>query len=478
MPTAAPIRPPAVAGQFYPGSPDALRNEVDQLLARASETGLGERIVALVAPHAGYVYSGATAAAAYRQVQGQSFDAVIVIAPSHRDAFDGVSLMAKGGYATPLGALPVHREIAERLLKSGAGIRETTLGHGLEHAIEVQLPFIQRAIGEVPIVPLVMMDRSWTICRKLAHAIAEATQGMRVLAVASSDLYHGYSEAECQAIDEVTLEEAEKASPEEFCNDLASEQVQACGGGPIAVVKEFARRRGALGTRVLAHATSADATGHHGGYVVGYGAVVYYSEAGAGNAEAEATEAALSEADRALLLDLARKSIRAAVADQPAPDVPQDRPALLEPKGAFVTIRRQGELRGCIGQMQATKPLAETVILMACSAAQHDPRFESMVPEELEDSTLEISVLSPLRKIASPDEVVVGTHGILVSGRGRRGVLLPQVPVEQGWGREAFLDHVCMKAGLPLSAWHDEDITLEVFTAEVFGDDRPIGLCP
>jgi len=473
--TVEPVRPPAVAGQFYPGSPDALRKEVDRLLDRARKVDLKAQIVALVAPHAGYAYSGATAAEAYRQVKGQSFDAVIVIAPSHRDMFDGVSLMAKGGYATPLGVLPVHQEIANRLLKGTSRIHETSLGHGMEHAVEVQLPFIQRAIGDVPIVPIVMMDRSWETCRALAAAIVEATKDFRALVVASSDLYHGYSEAECRSIDRTTLEEAEAGSPEEFCRDLETETVQACGGGPIAVVKEYARLLGTSGARVLAHATSADASGGHGsgGYVVGYGAVAYLAAPKA----ADSDKPTLPEEDRTTLLDLARRSIRAAVAGKELPEVDLTSlsSALQQPCGAFVTIRREGDLRGCIGTIYPDAPLAEAVVRMAESAALKDPRFFPMTPEELADSTFELSVLTPPRKLVSPDEIVVGKHGLLISGRGRRGVLLPQVPVEQGWDRETFLRHVCLKAGLPTGAWRDPDIALEAFSAEVFGDDRPVG---
>lgn len=467
-----PVRQPVVAGQFYPGSPDALRKEVDRFLERAKRADLGPQIVALVAPHAGYLYSGATAAEAYRQVQGQTFDAVIVIAPSHRDAFRGVSLMPKGGYATPLGALPIHEEIAARLLESGKGIYDTPLGHGAEHAVEVQLPFIQRALGSVPIVPTVMMDRSWETCRALAEALVEATKEFRVLVVASSDLYHGYSEAECRATDEVTLRDAESGSAEAFCRDLEAEKVQACGGGPIAVAKEYARLRGAFGARVLAHATSADALGkgEGGGYVVGYGALAYYSTSEAPKPEV------LSENERQTLIDLARATIRAVVTGSKLAEIglASLSPALREPRGAFVTIRRQGNLRGCIGAIYPDAPLAETVVQMAESASLRDPRFLPMTTDELADSLFEISVLTPPRKLGSPDEVVVGKHGLLISGRGRRGVLLPQVPVEQGWDRETFLRQVCLKAGLPSTAWRDRDITLEAFAAEVFGDEEPI----
>jgi len=475
------IRFPAVAGQFYPASAAALRRDVDRMFAGAPDVGLGARIVALVAPHAGYVYSGAIAAQAFRQVQGQTYDAVILVAPSHHDAFPGVSIMAEGGYATPLGTLPIHTGIARQLLEEERLVHSTELGHQLEHAVEVQLPFIQRSIGTVPIVPLVMLDRSWPTCRALATLLAKAAQGLRVLVVASSDLYHGYSEVECGAIDETTLCEAERADPQTFCADLAAEKVQACGGGPIVVAKEYARLVGATGARVLAHATSAEVAGYHGGYVVGYGAVIYYradaaERAGAVEKAAEvAPSAELTDADRAVLLDLAKRSIRAAVTGCPPPRPSDASPHLLEPRGAFVTIHRGEDLRGCIGQLYAVRSLADTVISMARAAATGDPRFEPMCPDELDDAQIEISVLSPLRPVVAPEEIVVGRHGIMITGRGRRGVLLPQVATEHGWDRETFLSHTCLKAGLPPNAWRDCDVEIEAFTADVFGDDEPIG---
>ncbi len=469
MNTQAPIRTAAVAGQFYPESPDVLREEVDALLAAApKDDRITGDIVAIVAPHAGYIYSGRIAAIAYRQVQGREYDAVVILAPSHREAFAGVSLMPAGGYETPLGIAGIHEGIARKLLEQGGCIHETRKGHGPEHAVEVQIPFIQRALGSVPIVPLVMGEHSWPVCNSVARAIARAVEGMNVLVVASSDLYHGDSEAECETIDRVTLAAAESRPPQQFCADLDAGRAQACGGAPIAVAKEYARLLGASGVRVLAHATSADVTGHRGGYVVGYGAIAYFRNGAA------VEQSSLSEEDRALLLRLARESVRAAAAGRPLPQPPKGHPALEEPKGAFVTLHKDGDLRGCIGLLQAYQPLAATVIEMAQAAAINDPRFPPLREHELDTTTLEISILSPF-EVTKPEQVEVGTHGIFITGRGRRGVLLPQVATEQGWDRETFLEHVCLKAGLPRNAWQSSDVVLERFSAEIIHDTGPIG---
>lgn len=178
----------------------------------------------------------------------------------------------------------------------------------------------------------------------------------------------------------------------------------------------------------------------------------------------------LDDADQQQLLAVARRTLEAHLAREPRPLFDAPGAALLEPAGAFVTLRRSGELRGCIGTFEAEQPLIDTVQRMAVAAASSDPRFERVQAHELDQLTLEISVLSPLRE-ATADEVQVGRHGVYVTRGMRRGVLLPQVATEQGWDRETFLDHTCLKAGLPATAWRDDDVRIDLFTAEVLSEE-------
>jgi AmmeMemoRadiSam system protein A len=177
----------------------------------------------------------------------------------------------------------------------------------------------------------------------------------------------------------------------------------------------------------------------------------------------------LSSKNRGVLLDLARKAITAAVRTGQLPPCEVTEAQLLGQQGCFVTIKQKGALRGCIGNFTSEKPLYQLVQEMAVSAATRDPRFYPMKEEDLEGFELEISVLSPLTKIESPEEVVVGTHGLYLEKNFSRGVLLPQVPVEQGWNREVFLSQTALKAGLRRDDWK-EGADLYVFTAEVFGE--------
>ncbi|HDS73995.1 MAG TPA: AmmeMemoRadiSam system protein B, partial [Firmicutes bacterium] len=469
---------------FYPGSAAQLRVDVDRMLDDAEDFGIGDRVVALVAPHAGYVYSGVTAALAYRQVRGCTYDVVIVIAPSHRDMFPGVSIKPDGAYATPLGDAKIHRDVAKAIIEQCPDAHADERGHRAEHAVEVQIPFIQQALGDVPIVPIVMLDRSWGVCERLARAIHEATAELRALVVASSDLYHGASVDECEATDDRTIDAAVHADPREFCEQLEDDTVQACGGGPIAVAKAFAALRGATDARVLGRTNSAEVSGSFTGYVVGYTAIAYsFTDEDLARADSNETpsSATLTPEQRATILSLAKCAVRAAVLENEPPALPTDPSLHGKDQGAFVTLRTGGRrgagmLRGCIGRMAPSgSPLAEVIIEMARAAALQDSRFMPVEPPELDDITVEVSVLSPLRRVDSPDEVTPGVHGLLISGYGRRGVLLPQVATEYGWGREEFLNETCVKAGLPRNAWRSGNVTIEVFTADVFGDEIPIG---
>ena len=458
----ADVRTPVVAGTFYPGSPGTLRDQVDRLLSEAPDLDVDGEIVALVSPHAGYVYSGATAATAYRQIQGHDYDAIVVIAPSHREVFHGVSVKKHGAYATPLGELPVHEQLAARIIELDPGATDSDRGHGDEHAVEVQLPFIQRSLGDVPIVPIVMLERTWATCRSLAQAIRDASADLRVLVVASSDLYHGHDTTECDERDRHTLQQAVGVSAEAFCKEMTDNLAEACGGGPIAVAKAYAELLGADRGTVLTHSTSADVTGAREGYIVGYGAVVY--------SVPEVEDEGLTADEQTTLLQVARETIERCARGDTPPDPPTDMPGLMEERGAFVSLYLSGELRGCIGQMRGHGPLVQTVIDMAESASMNDPRFSSVEPDEVQKLSIEISVLSPLRKIESTDEIVVGKHGVIVEGKGRRGVLLPQVPVNYGWNHRQYMERLCLKAGLPSSAWKDTDMEFVVFTADVFGE--------
>ena len=271
------VRPPVCAGRFYPSDPSELEGLVTRLMDAAERTATADSITALLAPHAGYAFSGPTAAVAFKQVSGGSFDTVFVLSPSHYETFQGVSLFPGIAYETPLGTVPIDLKRAEALAAAAPDlIRTDEIGHRQEHGVEVELPFLQMAIKSGwKLLPLVMGSQSARACHHLSDAILATGYGGSTLIVASSDLYHGYSYEACHASDHRTLEAVERLDPDAFLIGLESASYQACGGGPIAVASLLAQKSGGRQAHLLAHTTSADVTGKHDGYVVGYGAAVF-----------------------------------------------------------------------------------------------------------------------------------------------------------------------------------------------------------
>ena len=490
------VRSPVVAGAFYPGAARTLAADVDGYLQAAGVADLGGELVALISPHAGYVYSGGVAAHAYALLRELSFDTVVVVAPSHRVSFAGASVYGGDGYATPLGVVPVDRNLADAIAAASPTLRYEPRAHSAEHSLEVQVPFLQRTLEDFTIVPVVMGEQGEAAVRVLADALSgavrERSSGGRVLLVASTDLshFHGYEEA--VALDSVVLDAVNAFDAEGLLRALGRGECEACGGGPMAAVMMAAGALGADRARVLKYANSGDVTGDRS-QVVGYmaAALTRSGDARPGDGEAGAASgkesdesaapdggrpfAGLSRDEQVALLGLARSAIETALRGGPPPQIEIQTASLEAECGAFVTLHKRGRLRGCIGYIRAVKPLHRTVAEMAVQAAVHDPRFPAVTTDELPLLDIEISVLSPLRDVGDVGAIVVGKDGLIVQDGAHSGLLLPQVATEYGWDRETFLEHTCLKAGLPPDAWKGDGVTILSFTAEVFGEKQLLG---
>jgi AmmeMemoRadiSam system protein B/AmmeMemoRadiSam system protein A len=459
------IRNPAAAGRFYPDDPLDLKRQIQTFIDEVTEEPVEGDVLALVVPHAGYVFSGSTAAASFKYIADLRVDTVFVLSPSHFDPFQGVSVYTGAGYRTPLGVVPIDQACARSLVDYAPDVFSATeLGHREEHGIEVELPFLQVLLSPSwQLVPIVMAERSSTICRRTAEAILSVSEGKQILVIASSDLYHGYEYEACHASDERTLQHIEQLDPEAFIQGLETEVYQACGGGPIAVAIHIALHHGPCHTKSMAHTTSADISGRRSGYMVGYGAVAIY--------KVEEEHIGLNDEERRQLLTLARTSIEeeiGAVSARVSSDEVSDQ--LQHARGIFVTLRFQGQLRGCIGQVQTKTPLYETVCQAARSAATHDPRFQAVTPEELNGLTISISILSPFTPTKNKDRIQIGRDGLYIRRADMAGLLLPQVAEERSWDAETFLAQTCQKAGLWPSAWQEPETEIFVFTTEEFGE--------
>jgi AmmeMemoRadiSam system protein B/AmmeMemoRadiSam system protein A len=465
------IRRPAVAGSFYPADSATLARQVRELLNRASKEEIPGKIVALVSPHAGYLYSGQVAAQAFKLVEGADFETVIVVAPSHRVFFQGASVYDRGGFETPLGTVSVDKDLCRKIMAESEILRFLPQGHSQEHSLEVQLPFLQGALGKFSLAPIVIGDQSFATCQKVGQAIAQGAKGKNVLLVASTDLSHFHSYDRAVKIDQVLLEDIRAYDPEKLQQDLQEEKAEACGGGPVIAVMIASRELGANESRVLSYRNSGDVTGDRSG-VVGYAAAVFYRNPGAAEKAGARKKAGISlglqEEEKKALRRIALAAIEGklkGVRSAPAEKLGSN---LQEKRGAFVSLHKSGRLRGCIGQIVPTKPLQQTIADMAVAAAFDDPRFDPLTLREMKDLELEISVLTPMERLKNPDEIEIGRHGLYLKKGFCSGLLLPQVAVEYGWDRNTFLEETCRKAGLSRGAWKEKGTEIYIFSADIF----------
>lgn len=457
------IRPP-VAGKmgFYPYSKEALSQEVYNLLSSAPSPGLNGELVALIVPHAGYQYSGLTAAHAYKLLAQRSYETVVIIGPAHQAIVNGAAIDPADAYETPLGKVSVDKEVAEELVKSNPSIYYDAQVHAQEHSIEVQIPFLQAVLKDFKIVPIVMGEFSWNYIKALSSALAKIAQEKSILIIASSDLSHYHSYEEAVKMDKEGLKEVVKMDSQTLYTKIQSGKCEMCGALPILTVIETAKKLGAQKAKLLNYRNSGEATGDKS-RVVGYSAVAFLKPL------TLKSESLLNDKEQKELLKIARQTLEDYLKNNKTPEIEVTSPNLTRHQGAFVTLKKNGELRGCIGHIESDKPLYKVVSEMAIAAATQDPRFPPVTYDELSEIKIEISVLSPIRKVNDIREIVVGRDGLIIRKGFASGLLLPQVPVEWGWNRNEFLRQVSLKAGLEPDAWKTAE--LYRFTAQVFGEE-------
>ncbi len=483
-------RSPVVAGQFYPDDPDNLSKTVKKMLAKASSSPEGE-LIGLIAPHAGYVFSGNVAAESFHLLEEkENIENVILVGPSHSEGFYFSSVLTGGYYTTPLGEVPVNSELAKAIVESGEDeyVQASIKGHAIkgtwgEHCLEVQLPFLQSVLKDFSIVPILMGNQSYEMSKQLAESIVNVIRGTNSVLVASTDLSHYHSYREARKLDSNILRQVRAFNPRGIAELIDNREAQACGSGPVMTVMMCSHSLGADSSRVLEYKTSADSP--YGDYerVVGYMAAAFEKknqddkpeQAETNNIDRKNIEVdqqspdEITQDQKISLLRLARAQIRSAIlGDVPQPVRLNDQ-KLSENMGAFVTIKTSGKLRGCIGFVESDRPLSVNVAEAARAAATRDPRFSTLNIDELDDTEIEISLLSPMSPI-SPEKVNPGKHGLWIIKGYNRGLLLPQVASERKWDRETFLENICLKASLPGDSWREKDIELYSFTAVVFKD--------
>ncbi len=469
------VRPAAVAGGFYPANPQELTAVADGFLARVHASKIAVTPIALIAPHAGYVYSGAVAAEAFAQLKGRNVQRIVIIAPSHYEYFTGASIYDGRSYTTPLGRVTVDQSFAKQLAKESALIFRSGRGHSLvngrgEHAVEVELPFLQRTLKSFTLVPIIMGDQSYETCRALGVALAHMIKDRKTVIVASSDLSHYHPYEDCVRRDKKVLQAIKEWDYYSLSKNFNARIWEACGGGPVVATMIAAERLGANKAQLLKYANSGDIPGGEKSRVVGYSAWALYHDAEVENTGENGFS--LNKAQQKALMQIVRRAVEEAVREgkKYEPPAPPDESLRID-RGAFVTLSENGQLRGCIGYTSPVKPLYLTVRDVAGEAALHDPRFSPLSERELPLLHYEISVLSPFRHVLDVKQIKVGRDGLLIKKGNYTGLLLPQVAVDWKWDRRTFLQQTCRKAGLPLDAWKDAQTDIFKFSAFVFGEE-------
>ncbi len=463
----ASTRPPYVAGSFYPATTSQLRRAVDSFLERVPALNLEGEVLGIQVPHAGYVYSGEVAAYGFKTVKGKDYDLVILLGPSHFYPFRGGAVSPAEFWETPLGKVPLDREFARKLVKKKIGYFFSEKYHQREHSLEVELPFLQRVLKPgFRIVPIVIGPYYPQSLLPSAEKFADLLRKRNFLLVISSDLSHYHSLEECNARDKRTLKALLSLKPASFLWGALRGEYEACGASAIALGEEILLKLGVNSAVLLKHGTSADA-GAGTRRVVGYSSVAFLK---ASRGERPSTGFSLTKEQKNYLIKLAREAIKTALEGKTYEPPPPPWEALKEPRGVFVTLKIKGKLRGCIGYILPVKPLYRATAEVARAAAFRDPRFPPLTKKEFPRVKIEISVLTPPEPV-KPSQVVVGRDGLIVNYRGAQGVLLPQVPVEEGWDRITFLSAVCLKAGVERDCWR-KGARLYSFRAIVFKEDE------
>jgi AmmeMemoRadiSam system protein B/AmmeMemoRadiSam system protein A len=460
---ALPVRPPAVAGQFYPADPEELKQQINQFLAKVPADQTAHPRL-LIVPHAGYSFSGPVAAYAYKTLQGQTYSRVILIGPSHSARFNGMAIFAEGSWETPLGSVPVDQVFAQKLIAADPQIFANTSHHQTEHSLEVQLPFLQTVLTNFQIVPILLGQVDQALLVKLAGALAQHLDSSS-LVIISSDLSHYPSYDVAKKVDQETIKAILTGKLTQFNQTLQEQEklnypnlfTLACGSEAIRVGLILAEKLNFSQIKLLHAANSGDVPPADHSQVVGYAAIGFYS-------------AALSP-DQKTLLDLARQTLVKHFAGQALPQPKNLSSFLTQSRGVFVTLTKAGQLRGCLGEFSPPDSLWQVVQRTAIAAATKDSRFPPVEVQELKDLKIEISVLSPKRKLDRWQDIQLGSQGVILQKGTVSGTFLPQVAQETGWGLEEFLSQLCtQKLGLAKDCYRQPDVTIYTYTAQVFSE--------
>jgi hypothetical protein len=465
----------AVAGKFYPGDKNSLEDSLKAMFKRAVPKKIDNPVLAIICPHAGYIYSGDVAASSFNQIEKKHYKYIFVIGSSHHAIYNGASIYDAGDFITPFGRVKVDKELARSLIKSNKCFSDNIAPHSGEHSIEAQLPFLQYLLGDdINFVPVLIGGQTENDCKQIAKALKPYFNSDNLFVI-STDFSHYPTYGDAQANDKLTAGAISSNSSEKLMqtihqmesSGMKNLQTALCGWTSVLTLLYITNDIPDLKYSIIASKNSGDSPFGNKNEVVGYCSIAI--------SQSEKKDLSqnffLTKDEKTQLLKIARETISKYVSSQVVPeiDIKNLSPRLLQPCGAFVTLKENGQLRGCIGNFSAEKPLYQTVQDMAVAASTNDTRFDPVAKDEIEKLEIEISVLSPMKKIKSIDEIMLGKNGIYIRKGKSSGTFLPQVASETHWTKEEFLGHCARdKAGLGWDGWKDAEIF--TYKAIVFGE--------
>ena len=475
-------RQPYAAGRFYPADKNELSKDLSQLFENCKKSSTIWKVRAIISPHAGYVFSGEIAASAYSAIPKNAvYKNIFIIGSSHVMYFDGASVYNTGDYITPLGKVTVNREIADKLILDNKVFAFPTTAHIQEHSIEVQIPFIQSYFKNIPpIIPIIIGTDKENTIKKIAEALRPWFTPENLFII-SSDFSHYPAYKDAVENDSLTAMSIISGKPRIFLNTLrnnASKNISGlatsmCGWTSGLTLLYLAEGNDKLETKRLDYCNSGDSPSGGKAEVVGYNAMVMIDKDQSSSLpHTSGNSFSFTMEEKKKLFDIAKKSIESRFTDykyvMDERSMPDD---LKKPMGAFVTLKINGALRGCIGRFFSEEPLYNVVSESAISSAFEDPRFSPLTKDEYKVTNIEITVIGPLKKINNINEIVLGKHGIYIKKGLRAGTMLPQVATENGWSLEEFLGYTSRdKAGLGWDGWKDAEIS--IYEGVVLEDKR------
>jgi hypothetical protein len=477
-------REPVAAGRFYPANRETLESDLSRLFSDCRKIQEERKVRAIVSPHAGYVFSGKVAASAFSSIPANSvYKNIFIIGSSHVMAFDGASVYNTGDFITPLGKAVVNRDIGNRLKSSNKVFDYPTEAHRQDHCLEVQVPFIQYYFDRVPmIVPVIIGTSDEARIKAVAEALRPWFTSENLFVI-SSDFSHYPSYDDAVDIDNTTATALISGDPEVFLSSLrknSSKKVphlstSMCGWTSGLLLLELINGDRNLDMKRIDYCNSGDSPYGDRDEVVGYHAIAVLEKMrGQDETQGESAELYFTDEEKRMLFSIARNSIKSRLfGDERAYIINEKQvtPALKEKRGAFVTLKVNNTLRGCIGRFLSSDPLFEVVRASALSSAFEDPRFPALKKEEFEKVNIEITVLGPLKKIKDTREIILGKHGIYIKKDFRSGTMLPQVATENNWSVEEFLGYTSRdKAGLGWDGWKNAEIY--IYEGQVLEENR------